>query len=98
MSTSQPDERIARCSVLIVGIGGLGCPAALALVHAGIGRLVLADDDTVDITNLHRQILFSDDDVGHHKLDAARRALGGEGSRTSIETVRSRLLPDNARH
>jgi molybdopterin/thiamine biosynthesis adenylyltransferase len=80
-------------------MGGLGCPAALALAQAGVGTLVLADDDTVDVTNLHRQILFSDDDVGHDKLDAANRALrrACPGEVPLIELARTRLLPDNAR-
>ncbi len=99
MSTSSP-ERIAlqNRSALIVGVGGLGCPAALALVEAGIGRLVLCDDDVVDESNLHRQILFAEADIGQDKLEAAERALYRAGARPgSIELVRSRLLPENAR-
>jgi molybdopterin/thiamine biosynthesis adenylyltransferase len=85
-------------SALVVGAGGLGCPAALVLVEAGIGRLSLADDDTVDVTNLHRQILYRDDDVGRDKLDAALDALRGAARPWQrLEAVRTRLLPDNAR-
>jgi adenylyltransferase/sulfurtransferase len=85
-------------SALVVGVGGLGCPVALALAEAGLGRIVLCDDDLVDSTNLHRQILFGEADIGTDKLVAAERALYRAGARPgSIELVRSRFLPENAR-
>ncbi|HEX6766003.1 MAG TPA: ThiF family adenylyltransferase, partial [Polyangiaceae bacterium] len=90
--------RLAGKSALVVGAGGLGCPAALVLVQAGIGRLALADDDTVELSNLHRQILYRDDDVGRDKLDAALEALRKRAQPfQTIEAVRTRLLPENAR-
>jgi molybdopterin/thiamine biosynthesis adenylyltransferase len=58
---------------------------------------VLADDDVVDVSNLHRQILYSDEDVGRDKLDAAKKALRAAGFGGVVELVRSRLLPENAR-
>jgi molybdopterin/thiamine biosynthesis adenylyltransferase len=62
--------------VLILGAGGLGCPAALALAAAGVTRIGVVDDDRVDATNLHRQVLFADADVGDPKATAFARALG----------------------
>ncbi|RYZ07955.1 MAG: HesA/MoeB/ThiF family protein [Myxococcales bacterium] len=84
--------------VLIVGLGGLGCPVAAILARASGVELWLCDDDEVDVTNLHRQILYRDADVGTDKLGAAQKALilgGLEPSR--IVPQRTRLLPDNAR-
>ena len=96
----KPDVAAALAGklALVVGAGGLGCPAALALVRAGVGVVALADDDRVELSNLHRQLLYSDADVGRDKLDAARDALACELSPgQQVELVRTRLLPDNAR-
>jgi molybdopterin-synthase adenylyltransferase len=77
--------------VLIVGAGGLGCPAALYLAAAGIGRLTLADSDKVDLTNLQRQILYRSDSVGAVKVDAARAALNAVNADVAIVPVHKRL-------
>ena len=95
---NEPSSRLSGQSALVVGAGGLGCPAALSLVQAGVGRVAVADDDRVELSNLHRQVLYDELDVGRDKLDVALEALGREarpGQR--IEDVRTRLLPDNAR-
>lgn len=100
MSVARPlrssrDALVGR-RVLVIGAGGLGTPALLALADSG-AVLVIADDDVVELSNLHRQLLFSEADVGRHKLDAARDALEKEGVPSArIELVRSRFLPDNA--
>ena len=85
--------------VLLVGLGGLGCPAALVLARAGIAVLGLCDDDAVECSNLHRQILFTETDVGTSKVDAAARAIGavaGAGRAPELRLHRTRLLPHNA--
>lgn len=85
-----------RARVLVVGVGGLGCPLAMVLARAGVGTIGLADDDVVDVTNLHRQILFRDEDVGRPKIDAAKAALERLAPRVCVEAHATRLLPSNA--
>ena len=75
----------------MVGAGGLGCPAALYLAAAGIGRLTLADPDKVDLTNLQRQILYRTDSVGAPKVDAARATLGAVNPEVVVVPVEKRL-------
>lgn len=87
---------LAGSRVLIVGIGGLGCPAAIALARAGVGTIGIADDDVVDATNLHRQILFRESDVGAPKVEAAAAALLRIVPDLRIERHASRMLPRNA--
>ena len=83
--------RLEASRVLIVGLGGLGCPAALYLAGAGVGRLVLNDFDEVDLSNLPRQILFGDEDIGSLKVDAAAAALRRINGGVAIETLADRL-------
>jgi molybdopterin/thiamine biosynthesis adenylyltransferase len=71
----QGQQRLKAASVLIVGAGGLGAPAALYLAAAGVGRIVLADADVVDTSNLQRQVIFRDTDVGVRKVEAAAAHL-----------------------
>ena len=71
----EGQERIRRARALVIGAGGLGSPVALYLGSAGIGRLTLVDDDTVDLTNLQRQVAHTHDRIGHAKVDSARAAV-----------------------
>jgi molybdopterin-synthase adenylyltransferase len=71
----EGQQRLRAAHALIVGAGGLGCPAALYLAASGIGKLTLADPDQVDLTNLQRQILYRTDSVGTPKVEAARATL-----------------------
>ena len=77
--------RATPVSVLILGAGGLGCPAALALGAAGVTRIGVCDDDRVDATNLHRQVLYSEEDVGAPKAEAFARALARRFPRLAVE-------------
>jgi adenylyltransferase/sulfurtransferase len=88
---------LGRKSALLVGVGGLGSPAAIALAHAGVGTIGLADDDDVEEDNLHRQILFSEADVGSKKTAAAVRSIAG-WARGPVRVVvhDTRILPVNA--
>jgi molybdopterin/thiamine biosynthesis adenylyltransferase len=99
LSSSPPPSAAPRGRVLLIGLGGLGCPAALGLVRAGVGELLLCDDDVVDEANLNRQILYREADVGADKLDVAQASLSREAARSGavVRLVRQRFLPDNAR-
>lgn len=72
----EGQARLLSARVLVVGAGGLGSPAASYLAAAGVGTLVLADGDAVDLTNLQRQILHSEDAIGINKAESGRRSLG----------------------
>ncbi len=89
-------EQLRAASVMLVGAGGLGAPVALYLVAAGIGRLVLVDDDDVALGNLQRQVLYAADDVGTAKVETARRRLGALNPLVQIDALRERVTPANA--
>ena len=92
----EGQEKLKRASALIVGVGGLGSPVAMYLAAAGIGRLGLVDFDTVDESNLQRQILFGESVVGERKLDAAWKRLRDLNRNLRIETFNDRLSSRNA--
>lgn len=78
-------------SALVVGAGGLGCPAALYLAASGVGRLTIADADAVDLTNLQRQILYRTASVGAKKVEEARRTLAAMNPEVEIVPLEKRL-------
>jgi molybdopterin-synthase adenylyltransferase len=87
----QGQARLSGASMLLVGLGGLGCPAAQYLATSGVGRLVLNDFDRVDETNLPRQILFTADDVGELKVAAASARLRALNPEIEIAALPERL-------
>lgn len=84
-------------SVLIIGAGGVGGPAALYLAAAGVGRLGVIDFDTVALSNLQRQVIFDGADVGRPKVEAAAARLAQLNPHVAVEPLNERLTPDNAR-
>lgn len=87
----EGQEAITAARVLIVGAGGLGSPAAMYLASAGIGEIVLCDGDTVDLTNLQRQLLHSDASVGINKARSGRDSLARVNPGTRVSTVETRV-------
>ena len=88
---AEAQGRLLGASVVVLGCGGLGSWTAAALACAGIGRLVLVDDDAVELSNLNRQILFKRDDIGRPKVDAAARALHAFNPDLDLQRVRARI-------
>ena len=89
-------QRLKAACVAIVGLGGVGAPAALYLAAAGIGVLRLIDHDAVALSNLQRQIAFSEQDVGRLKVEAGAVRLTALNAHVEIEEAAERLTPDNA--
>lgn len=78
---------LKQAHVLIVGLGGLGCPAAQYLAASGVGRLTLVDHDIIEISNLQRQILFTQEDIGQSKVTVAKQRLQTQNPFVSINTI-----------
>lgn len=89
-------EALASARVALVGAGGLGNAVALYLAAAGVGHLSLIDDDIVEISNLARQIAFTDADIGHFKVDILKREAALRNPAAKIDAVRQRITQDNA--
>ena len=89
-------EELEDTGILIVGMGGLGCPVAHYLVSSGIGYLTLMDPDKVELSNLSRQPLYSEADVGNLKVDTAKKVLANMNPTAVINEVSEELNKDNA--
>jgi len=88
--------QLLKSKVLLIGAGGLGCPAAIYLAAAGIGTLGIIDSDKVDLTNLQRQILHGLADVGREKTESAKEAIHRINPDVKVVTYPERLTPQNA--
>jgi len=87
-------ERIYNSNALVIGVGGLGCSVAQYLVAAGIGKITLVDDDEVDHSNLQRQVLHFEKDIGRKKVISAKNKLSALNSEVEIDAITKRLSKD----
>ena len=88
-------ERIRNAKVLCIGAGGLGSPALMYLAAAGVGTIGIVDFDTVDETNLHRQVLYGQSDIGNKKVDVAKSKIEESNPLVSVNTYPVRINPSN---
>ncbi|MEX0331833.1 MAG: molybdopterin-synthase adenylyltransferase MoeB [Puniceicoccaceae bacterium] len=92
----EGQERLRQARVLLVGLGGLGSPAGMYLATAGVGTLGLADPDTVDASNLHRQILHPESHLGSSKIESARKRLLEHNASLKVQIIPDGITPQNA--
>jgi molybdopterin/thiamine biosynthesis adenylyltransferase len=83
----EGQQRLLESTVVVIGMGGLGAPAAMYLAAAGVGNLVIADFDRVDLSNLQRQIIHTTDRIGQHKVESARETLRALNPDTRVVTI-----------
>jgi molybdopterin/thiamine biosynthesis adenylyltransferase/rhodanese-related sulfurtransferase len=91
----EGQKKILAAKVLLIGAGGLGCPAALYLAAAGVGTLGIVDDDVVDESNLQRQVLHATESIGKPKVDSAKATLEALNPGVTVRTHRTRLTSQN---
>jgi adenylyltransferase/sulfurtransferase len=94
----EGQKKLKRSRVAIAGTGGLGSPIALYLTAAGIGTIRIIDHDQVSLSNLNRQILHWEEDIGKNKVDSARMKLRNLNSAVEIEVVAKTITEENAPH
>ena len=92
---AKGQEKILSAHILIVGVGGLGCPAAENLVRSGVGNIGLIDDDIVNLSNIHRQSLFDTNDINKSKVIVAAKKLKAINPNVKITTYKKRLNNKN---
>ncbi len=88
-------EKILNSKILIVGMGGLGCPLLIYLVNSGIKEIAIVDDDKIEISNLNRQILFNYSDVGKLKVEVAKKYIKRVNNKVKIKTFNKKINDKN---
>ena len=92
----EGQQKLKEARVLLVGVGGLGCPISLYLTAAGVGCLGLVDPDVVSATNLGRQVLYQEDEIGHTKVSCAARRLKAQNGQVLLIEYPLRMTSENA--
>ena len=92
----EGQDKLANAKVLIIGAGGLGVPVITYLNAMGVGKIGIVDNDTVALTNLHRQVLYGQDDIGELKVNTALKKLKTQNDATTIEAYKTFINPKNA--
>ena len=87
----ENQEKASKGRVLVIGLGGLGCPASLYLAASGVGNLILNDHDQVELSNLQRQISHGNKDIGEYKVDSARQRILDINPALNVQTIHYRL-------
>lgn len=91
----EGQEALLQSTVLIVGAGGLGCPAALYLAASGVGHIIVADDDVVELSNLQRQIAHGMENISQSKVDSLKQSIQAINPELKVTAVQQRLTADN---
>ena len=91
----EGQEMLLKAKVIIIGAGGLGCPLGLYLAGAGIGEITLVDNDIIEISNLNRQIAFTNDDLGKSKSDALKVSMTNLNPTVKVISIKDRLSNEN---
>lgn len=94
---AEGQDKLHKAKVLIVGVGGLGSPIALYLAGAGVGTIGLVDDDVVSASNLQRQVLYTENEVGMPKVEQAKIRITALNSDIKVNTYHARLTAENAK-
>tara|TARA_Y100001970_G_scaffold231688_1_gene288080 strand:- start:2674 stop:3417 length:744 start_codon:yes stop_codon:yes gene_type:complete len=88
-------EKIIKSKVLIVGLGGLGCPLLIYLANSGVGKIGIVDDDKIEISNLNRQILFNASDIGKFKVNQAKKFINKINNNIKIKKFNTKINSQN---
>ena len=94
----EGQHKLKKAKVLVIGAGGLGCPALYYLSAAGVGNIGVIDDDTVDVSNLHRQIMYNESDIGKEKALCVKEKITQFNPNTEVNVYPKKLSIDNALH